>query len=130
MLNGLFKLWFKSAKGDGGSVCVFKDGRIAGGGTLMWYTGHYDQKAMNFWGEVRVKRHAQYAAPLFGLDEFALMFEGLAYGQYAQFTARVRGHPELQMEGTLTRLTTLYSGLVFPLPIDPAQHEAARAAAI
>ena len=109
MLNGLFNFRVKSAKDDGDGVCLVKNGRVSGGGTLMWFTGHYEEHGTEICGQVQVHRHARSGATLFGLAEFELDFEGRAHGQYAYVVAQVCGQPELKLQAILKRVAPLNS---------------------
>jgi hypothetical protein len=107
MLDGLYKVKFRTGGDEGTCVCLFKNGRIAGGGAVMYYTGEYHVTGNTFTGDLVATRHAnkKQAAPIMGLDSFHMKIEGIQSGGYAQIIAKVPEVPDLILMASLTRLS-------------------------
>jgi hypothetical protein len=109
MLQGLYKVKFRSSSDEGSCVCLFKDGRIAGGGAVMYYVGTYQVVGNHFTAEIVAKRHAKRnkPSPLMGLEEFHMTMEGIFSGAYAQLIGRIPEVPDAVLMANLTRLCEL-----------------------
>jgi hypothetical protein len=72
MKNGLYSIHvtlLDGRVGKGSGVILFRDGKILGGDTYLFYTGSYTVKGDTFKGEVLVQRHTSPRSddnPLFG----------------------------------------------------------------
>src|ERR1700719_4929751 len=71
MKNGLYSIHVSlqdGRSGKGSGVVLFRDGKIFGGDSYLFYTGSYTSKGDTFKGEVLVQRHTSSpdANPLFG----------------------------------------------------------------
>lgn len=110
MLTGLYRLKFRSGAEEGAGICVFKDGHIAGGGSVMYYLGRYQLlDSSHFTAEIEAKRHAKKnkPSPVMGLDEFHMSMEGVFSGPYAQVVGHIREVPSAVLLANLSRLSEL-----------------------
>lgn len=92
MLMGLYKMKFKTGGDEGAGVCLFKDGRIAGGGSIMYYVGEYQMlDASRFIASIVARRHGKKnkPSPVLGLEEFHMHMEGVFSGPYAQLVGHI-----------------------------------------
>lgn len=96
MIEGLYKVKFRTDADEGSCVCLFHRGRVAGGGSVMYYVGTYQFDGNRFTAELDAKRHAKKSkpSPVLGLDEFHMTLEGLFSGPYAQAIGRISEVPE------------------------------------
>jgi hypothetical protein len=78
MLNGLYKVGFKTQLGEGFGVVVLKDGVVSGGDSSMYYTGSYTDNDGSFVAEVRADTHTKISgiAPVFGVSPVNIKLEG------------------------------------------------------
>jgi|GEM_PF-4045492 hypothetical protein len=106
MLEGLYKVKFRTGGDEGSCVCLFKNGRIAGGGAVMYYVGEYHLSGNTFTADIVATRHAnkKQASPIMGLDTFHMKIEGIQSGGYAQVIAKIVEVPDVTMMASLTRL--------------------------
>jgi hypothetical protein len=109
MLQGLYKVKFRSGGDEGSCVCLFREGHIAGGGAVMYYLGSYEVTDGNhFVAEMEAKRHTQKkTSPIMGLDEFHMTMEGIYSGAYAQVVGRIVEVPEAVLLANLVRLSEI-----------------------
>src|SRR3978361_738772 len=71
MKNGLYSIHVNlqdGRSGKGSGVIMFRDGKMLGGESYLFYTGSYTTKGETFKGEVLIQRHTSSpdANPLFG----------------------------------------------------------------
>jgi hypothetical protein len=106
MLEGLYKVKFRTGGDAGSCICLFKNGQITGGGAAMYYLGTYKVEGERFTGEMTARRHAKRdkPSPILGLDEFHLKMEGIHSGGYAQVVGTI-----LEVKGAI--LTASFSRL-------------------
>jgi hypothetical protein len=106
MLEGLYKVKFRSGSDEGHCICLFKDGKIAGGGAVMYQIGTYHVSGNHFTADVLAKRHAgkNYPSPIFGLDQFHMKLEGIFSGGYAQVIGKIPEVPGVTIMASLARL--------------------------
>lgn len=110
MLAGLYKVHFHAGSDEGASICLFKDGKIAGGGSVMYYLGSYDFVDDNrFIAEMEALRHARkdIPSPVLGLDHFHLRMEGIYSGPYVQMVGKILEVPDATFMANMTRLTEI-----------------------
>lgn len=110
MLTGLYKLKFRTGAEEGAGICVFKDGHIAGGGSVMYYLGRYQLlDSSHFKAEVEAMRHAKKnkPSPVLGLDAFHMTMEGVFSGPYAQIVGHIVEVPNAVLLANLSRLSEL-----------------------
>jgi hypothetical protein len=79
------------------------DGKIEGGDSFMTYSGTYKFGGDRFTAILKVTRHSEGPASVFGVDNFTLNLEGKLVGKIASFTARANEVPDMVLEGTLIR---------------------------
>jgi hypothetical protein len=96
MLEGLYKVKFRTGADEGFCICLFKGGRVSGGGSVMYYVGSYQFDGSRFTIELEAKRHAKKSkpSPVLGLDEFHMTMEGMSAGAYAQAIGKIAEVPE------------------------------------
>lgn len=96
MIEGLYKVKFRTGADEGSCICLFRSGRIAGGGSVMYYVGTYQFEGNRFTASLEAKRHAKKTkpSPVLGLDEFRMTLEGLFSGPYAQAIGMITEVPE------------------------------------
>ncbi len=107
MLEGLYKVHFHAGSEDGASICLFRDGRIAGGGMVMYYLGSYELTEDNrFLAEMEAHRHArkEIPSPVLGLEHFHLRMDGIYSGPYVQMVGHILEVPESRLMANMTRL--------------------------
>ena len=106
MLEGLYKVKFRTGGDDGSCICLFKGGRVTGGGSVMYYLGSYQFDGNHFTMELEAKRHAKKSkpSPVLGLDEFHLTMEGISSGAFAQAVGKILEVPEAVFMANFARL--------------------------
>lgn len=107
MLMGLYKMKFHTGGDEGAGICLFRDGRIAGGGSVMYYLGEYQMLDPNrFIASIEARRHGKKnkPSPVLGLEEFHMHLEGIFSGPYAQLVGHIMEVPNAILMAKLERL--------------------------
>lgn len=109
MLEGLYKIKYRTPEREGFGICVLKDGQVVGGGDVLYFTGHYTERGHWLVGDLQAKRHAPVseASPILGLDAFHVHLEGSAYGGFMQVSAQIAEAPNISVHANLTHLPDL-----------------------
>lgn len=96
MIEGLYKVKFRTGADEGSCICLFHGGRVAGGGSVMYYVGRYTVDGNRFSLDLEAKRHAgrNKPSPVLGLDEFHMTMDGMSAGPYAQAIGKILEVPE------------------------------------
>ena len=55
--DGTYAAWFRTPVGEGTGIAHFKDGAIAGGDSILNYSGSYETDGDCFTAVIRTKRH-------------------------------------------------------------------------
>jgi hypothetical protein len=102
--NGSYSAWFRTSLREGTGVVVLNDGKVAGGDTVLAYTGTYFQNGDNFSACITTRRHAPGQPSVFGIDNVDLTLTGKSTPTTASCTGSVKQAPGLTFEATLIRM--------------------------
>jgi hypothetical protein len=102
--NGTYSAWFRTSLREGTGVVVLNDGKVAGGDTVLAYTGTYFQNGDQFSASVTTRRHAQGQPSVFGIDNVDLTVTGKSAPTTASCTGTAKQAPGLAFEATLVRM--------------------------
>ena len=101
--NGKYVAYFKTALAQGTGVVTLAKGRIAGGDTVIAYSGSCEQDGDHFTAVVRTRRYCEGQPSIFGIDVVELKLEGTSAGQMVVCKGTAEQAPGLIFEATLIR---------------------------
>jgi hypothetical protein len=104
--NGSYSAWFRTPQGKGTGVIVRADGRMAGGDTVMAYTGSYVEDGDKFTATIATQRHTQGQPSVFGNDNVDLTLTGKSTVTTASCSGIAKQAPGLTFEAPLSVLMT------------------------
>jgi hypothetical protein len=76
LINGLYRLSFRTPLGDGAGVAVLRDGLLFGGNSYHCFVGSYVVVGQHVSAQFETQRHTEGAASLIGLDAMVLAVTG------------------------------------------------------
>ena len=99
--DGKYAAWFRTPRGQGTGLVDLTEGRISGSDSFFTYGGSYQVEQQRFTAVLTVKRHANGAPGVFGLDEVEVNLTGLCNGAVATCSGTAREAPGIAFECTL-----------------------------
>ena len=106
MLEGLYKIKYRTPDREGSGICVIKDGQVVGGGDVLFFTGHFKERGRWLVGDLQAKRYAPVseASSIQGLDAFHIHLEGSVSDGLISLSAQIAEAPSLRVQAQLTHL--------------------------
>jgi hypothetical protein len=83
--NGMYKVFFKTALGEGAGVIITENGTIRGGDSAFYYLGTYHQHAGHIEAQVTGKRHSPGLPSVFGPNQASITLTGQSQGDEAHY---------------------------------------------
>jgi hypothetical protein len=108
--DGEYAVWFKTPGGEGTGIIFLVNGKIAGGDSVLSYSGRYEVNEDRFTATLSTKRFAAGHPSLFGIDEIELKLTGHVNGMTASCSGKAEQVPELPFRATLIRVQDQPSG--------------------
>ena len=108
--DGEYAVWFKTPGGEGTGIIFLVNGKIAGGDSVLSYSGRYEVNEDRFTATLSTKRFAAGHPSLFGIDEIELKLTGHINGMTASCSGVAEQAPELPFRATLIRVQDQPSG--------------------
>ena len=107
MLNGLYKVHFRTPLGAGDGVAVLENGLLRGGDSMMYYVGTYAQNDGAFSANLRVDVHSPDVEmrSVLGAGQADLALSGSSAGTSATVSGSSPQAPGIAFSATLTRLS-------------------------
>jgi hypothetical protein len=102
--DGEYAAWFKTPRGEGTGIVFLANGKIAGGDSVLSYSGTYEVHEDRFTATLSTKRFAAGHPTLFGVDEIELKLTGHINGVTASCSGMAEQAPELPFHATLIRV--------------------------
>lgn len=105
MLQGLYKFWFRTARGAGcGVMFATADGRLFGGDSGSSFVGAYKEEGEVLSAELTMARHNHdpHYVPMFRVDNVALTFKGAYRGSEVHFEGATPALPGVVFTAVLT----------------------------
>ncbi len=99
--DGKYAAWFRTPRGEGTGLVDLIAGRISGRDSFFTYGGSYQVDQQRFSAMLTVKRHAEGAPGVFGLDEVEVNLTGVCNGAVATCFGTAREVPGIKFECTL-----------------------------
>ena len=106
MREGLYKVHFRTPRGEGAGVVVIAGGRVRGGDSLMYYVGDYKLEDGQFSADIAVDVYARFAAvqSVLGMDRAIIHLSGPTTDDAAQLDGRVNDAAMVSFHANLTLL--------------------------
>jgi hypothetical protein len=76
LVNGLYRLSFRTPLGEGAGVAVLRDGKLFGGNSYHCFAGSYVVVGQHVSAQFETQRHSEGAESLIGLDAMLLTVTG------------------------------------------------------
>ncbi|SDR92441.1 hypothetical protein [Bradyrhizobium canariense] len=102
--DGEYAAWYRTPRGEGTGIIVLAKGKIAGGDSVLTYSGWYEVNEDRFTATLSTKRHTAGQPTLFGIDEVELKLTGQSNGTTASCSGIALQAPELPFHATLIRV--------------------------
>ena len=102
--NGTYSVWFKTPLGEGTGSLELADGKLAGGDTVISYTGSYAEVGDTFTAAISTRRHATGQPSLFGIDNIDLTIAGQSKAKWIACSGTAKQAPGLTFEAALIRV--------------------------
>ena len=102
--NGTYSIWFKTPLGEGTGRLELADGKLAGGDTVISYTGSYAEDGDTFTATISTRRHATGQPSLFGIDTIDLTFAGQSKAKWVTCSGTAKQAPGLTFQAALIRV--------------------------
>ena len=99
--DGKYAAWFRTPRGEGTGLVELIEGRISGCDSFFTYGGSYQVEQQRFSAVLTVKRHAEGAPGVFGLDEVEVNLSGVCNGAMATCAGTAIEVPAIKFECTL-----------------------------
>jgi len=106
MRNGLYKVAFRTPRGEGSGVVHLQDGKLHGGDSMQYYVGEYHAEGDHFRADVASKEHSRYPGmqSVFGVPTAHISLTGKFQGDTGTFDGTAREAPGVKFTATLTRI--------------------------
>jgi hypothetical protein len=127
--NGRYSVWFRTRQeegrrmmqGEGTGVIELNEGKVAGGDTVLTYTGSYVADGDKFTAFIATMRHSPGQPSVFGIDEVDLTLTGKFTPTTASCSGTAKQAPELAFEAVLIPISDEPSNAA-PKRWVPARH--------
>jgi hypothetical protein len=95
MRDGIYRVRIVTPDSIDAGVCLINNGRISGGNETHYFTGEITVEHERLKGKVKATRYARATASSImpRLDEFHILMDGVACGDYAQVSEEVAEMP-------------------------------------
>ena len=108
MKEGLYRISFETEMGAGFGVSYFKNGRLHGGDSWLYYVGTYEVSDRDLKMEVITDRHAPTGPPSpLGVDRANITLSGTIKGDLIKIKGTAREAPEIILTVSLVFLCSL-----------------------
>ncbi|MBI3129665.1 MAG: hypothetical protein HYZ11_18810 [Candidatus Tectomicrobia bacterium] len=106
MRDGIYKVHFKTQRGEGAGVVILQGGKLRGGDSGMYYIGTYQQNGDDFTADVETGVHTRTPGigSVFGLDNVHIKLTGKTNGDSAQMSGKAREAANVSFHAAMTRI--------------------------
>lgn len=106
MIDGFYKVEFRTPLGGGGGVVTLANGVIHGGDSAIYYFGTYTVQGDHFVADAKTARHsnAPGMANVFGRDQVDIKITGTITGDRIEATGQSPQAPGVSFNAILSRL--------------------------
>ncbi len=105
MTDGLYKVHYETALGQGFGVATLLDGKIRGGDGAFYYSGPFTWKGDEFDANVVTGRFGDASAPsVFGKDDVHLALQGKSTNGSLSVTGHAKEAPDVAFHATFTKI--------------------------
>jgi hypothetical protein len=106
MRDGLYRVHFKTHRGEGSGVVALLDGKLRGGDGGLYYVGNLTSSDGQLRAEITTGKHTQIpgVVSVFGADAVDLVLEGESGDTSANVTGHTKEAPGDTFQASLTRI--------------------------
>src|SRR5690349_9219870 len=100
MRDGLYRVQFRTQRGEGSGVIYAQGGRMWGGDAGLFYVGSYVDNAGNLTAEVKTDRHTKspFIQSVFGVDRVTITLRGKVSGDAAACKGTAKEAPGIEFD--------------------------------
>ena len=106
MRDGLYKVHFRTPRGEGAGVVVLQSGRVLGGDAAMYYVGTYSEDGDRFTADIHARMHTKGPGfgSVFGVDDVVIHLSGLTTGDTGQLLGESPQAPGITFQAMFSLL--------------------------